>query len=121
MDGDFKIKFMNNHLVQKEKSILKFVLIRLIVLSIPLIALCNEIFENNNTPSIGGNSGISIPTSLIIASIFFLFEICLGIEVLILLAKEKYKWAGISFTVGLVCIGLFYLATYMNTIIEGFI
>jgi hypothetical protein len=101
----------------KEKSILKFSMIRIVILVIPLLAFWNEIFESSNKQSIGGNSGISIPNSLVIAAVFFLFEILLGIEVLILLVKEKYKRAGISFTIGIIGIGLFYFATYLNTII----
>jgi hypothetical protein len=100
----------------KEKSLLKFVLIRSILLAIPLIAFCMEIFERSYTPSIGGNSGMSIPDSLILTAIFFLFEIILGINVFILLIKGNYKFAGIGFLIGLVFIGLYFFAVYVNTL-----
>jgi hypothetical protein len=100
--------------MKKEKSILVFVLIRSILLAIPLAVFCAEIFERSHTPSIGGNSGMSIPDSLVLAAVFFLFEIILGINVLILLFKGNYKFAGIGFLVGLVFIGLYFLAIYIN-------
>jgi hypothetical protein len=100
----------------KEKSTVKFALIWSILLVIPLIVFCAEIFERSSTPSIGGNSGMSIPESLIYAAAFFLFEIILGINVLILLIKEKYKLAGVGFLIGLVFIGLYFLAIYVNTL-----
>ncbi len=100
----------------KENSVSKFVIIRSLILAIPFITFCNEIFERSNTPSIGGNSGISISDKLIFAAIFFLFEIILGIEVLILLVREKYKFAGIGFLIGIAFIGLYFLAIYINTL-----
>jgi hypothetical protein len=103
--------------MKKEKSILVFVLTRSILLAIPLIAFCMEIFERSHTPSIGGNSGMSIPDSLVFAAAFFLLEIILGINVLILLIKGNYKFAGTGFLVGLVFIGLYFLAIYVNTLV----
>ncbi len=100
----------------KEKSVLRFVLIRSIILAIPLITFCNAIFERSYLPNIGGHDGMSIPDRLVFAAVFFLFEIILGINVLILLIKGNYKFAGIGFLVGLVFIGLYFLAIYVNTL-----
>jgi hypothetical protein len=102
--------------MKAEKSTLQFVLIRTVLLAMPFIGFCSEIFERNYTPSIGGNSGMSISSSLIFAAIFFLVEICIGINVLILLVQTNYKFAGIAFLVGVAFIGLYFLAIYINTL-----